>query len=153
MAILQFQHRLPFVQPMRLSLALLGPDVAEVNCVADKLGSRVILRNDIFQLQQTAVHLHRNALRQGFRFQRIQRQKQFIRMSHVHVLSCVREPNPYAIHMIPACQFYANCIAAFIGKHFKIYIRKWIIKRSESDEMSIAKGVLTLTPVRFPHFM
>ena len=151
MAILQFQHRLPFVQPMRLSLALLSPGVAEINGVTDKLGSRVILRNDIFQLRQTAVHLHRNALCQRFRLQRIQRQKQFIRVSHIHVLSCVRKPNPHAIHIVPARQFYADAIAAFIGKRLIVHIRKRIIKGSDSDEMSVTKGVFTLTAVRLSH--
>ena len=73
-AVLQFQHCLPFLQPVGFPLALFRPDIAEVNGMPHQFSGGVILGEDICELGQGTVHIHRNALLQGLRIQGVQPQ-------------------------------------------------------------------------------
>lgn len=101
-AVLQLQHCLPFLQPVGFPLALLRPDIAEVNGMPHQFSGGVILGEDICELGQGTVHIHRNALLQGLRIQGVQPQEQLIRVSGVHVFSRVREAHPDALQVAPA---------------------------------------------------
>ena len=108
MAVLQFQHRLPLVQPVGFPLALLRPDIAEVDGVAYQLTGGIVLAGDIRQLGQTAVHLQHDALLERLRLERVQSQQQLVRVSGVHVLPGIREAHPYAVHVVSAGQLHPD---------------------------------------------
>ena len=101
-AVLQLQHRLPFLLPVGFPLALLRPDIAEVDGMAHQLTGGVILGEDIGELGQGAVHIHGDALLKGLRIQGVQPQEQLIRVSGVHVFSRVREAHPDTFQVAPA---------------------------------------------------
>lgn len=126
MAILQLHNRHKFIQPSGFSLSLLAPDVTKVDGMADELGGGVILGGDVFQLGQTTVHLHGDALGQGLRFQLIQRQKQLVRMGGVYVLVGVREAHPHAVHVGSAGQLDPDRKIAFVGIHRRVTVQKRI---------------------------
>lgn len=99
-AVLQFQHRLPLVQPVGFSLAPLRPCIAEVDGVAHQIAGRIVLREDIGDLRQAAVHIHRYALLDSLRMQRIQRQEQLVRQFGIRVLAVVGKSDPDALAVV-----------------------------------------------------
>ena len=73
-AVLQFHNRHKFIRPSGFSLALFAPDVTKVDGMADKFRCRAILGENVLQLREAAVHIHGDALGQGFDLQCGQRQ-------------------------------------------------------------------------------
>lgn len=61
-AVLQLQHRLPFVQPVGCPLTLFRPNITEVNGMANQFAGLVVLVENTRQLGQAAVHLQCDAL-------------------------------------------------------------------------------------------
>ena len=61
-AVLQLQHRLPFVQPVGCPLTLFRPNITEVNGMANQFAGLVVLVENTRQMGQAAVHLQCDAL-------------------------------------------------------------------------------------------
>ena len=103
-AVLQLHSCLPLFQPAGFALPPLRPDIAEVDGVAHQIAGRIVLREDIGDLRQAAVHIHRYALLDSLRMQRIQRQEQLVRQFGIRVLAVVGKSDPDALAVVAADQ-------------------------------------------------
>ena len=99
-AVLQLHSRLPLFQPAGFALPPFRPDIAEVDGVAHQIAGRIVLREDIGDLRQAAVHIHRYALLDSLRMQRIQRQEQLVRQFGIRVLAVVGKSDPDALAVV-----------------------------------------------------
>ena len=65
---------------------------------------------NVGDLRQRAIYIHRHTLIQGLSIQSIQPEKQLIRVGGIHVFACVGESDPDTLHIVSAYQFDPNCI-------------------------------------------
>ena len=110
--VLQLHDRLPLLHPVRFTLALLRPNISEVDGMAHQGVGGVILRENVSDLGQGTVHVHGDALVQSLRVQSFQAEEQLVREDRVHILRRIGEPDPDALHVVPTGQLDPDGIAA-----------------------------------------
>ena len=107
---------------------------------------------NVGDLRQRAIHIHRHTLIQRFCLQGIQPKKQFIRVGGIHVFACVGESDPDTLHIVSADQFNANGI--FPGgrqRHIGIYLRQGTIGVPPLYIVVLNKTAQTVLPIDCPN--